>query len=64
MKDIPVASVKPVFGIIWQNFRVLLLALPLGFFSLGVAGILPGIASLAVVGYLDGSVEPGWVDPD
>ncbi len=63
MKDIPVASVKPVFGIIWQNLRVLLLALPLGFFSLGVAGILPGIASLAVAGYLMGVLSQAGLTP-
>jgi uncharacterized membrane protein SpoIIM required for sporulation len=36
----------------WQNLRVLLLSLLLGFFSFGVLGVLPSILSLGVVGYL------------
>ena len=38
-----------------RTLRVLLLALPLGFFSFGVLGILPGMASLGIVGIPDGN---------
>lgn len=51
-------SVNTVFSagaiplILWQNFRVLLLALIVGIFSFGVLGVLPVMATMAVGGYL------------
>jgi len=40
-----------------------LLALPLGFFSFGVIGVLPGFASFAVIGYLMGIIAQAGLEP-
>lgn len=45
-------GISSVFAYGWQNLRVLLISLLLGFFSFGVLGVLPSILSLGVVGYL------------
>lgn len=45
-------GISSVLAFSWQNLRVLLLSLLLGFFSFGVLGVLPSILSLGVVGYL------------
>ncbi len=63
MKDMPTGTWNSIFAILWQNLRVLILALPLGFFSLGVAGVLPGIVSLGVVGYLMGVLSQAGLAP-
>jgi uncharacterized membrane protein SpoIIM required for sporulation len=48
----PFFDFAPVFMIIWHNLRSLLLALVLGIFSFGVLGVMPGMATFAVLGYL------------
>ena len=63
MKNIPIYSSTPVMGYFWQNLRVLLLALPLGLFSFGVVGVLPGIASLGIMGYLMGLLNQAGLTP-
>jgi uncharacterized membrane protein SpoIIM required for sporulation len=60
---LPGATINTWIGFIWQNLRVLLLALPLGFFSFGVLGILPGMASLGIVGYLMGILSQAGLSP-
>jgi uncharacterized membrane protein SpoIIM required for sporulation len=60
---LPGASISTWTGYIWQNLRVLLLALPLGFFSFGVLGVLPGMASLGIVGYLMGILSQAGLSP-
>ena len=54
LKVWPYFSFKPVMQYWWQNLRVLLLGLPLGFISFGVLGVLPTFASMALTGYLMG----------
>ena len=61
LKIWPNFSLKPVLGYWWQNFRVLLLGLPLGFISFGVLGILPTFASLAITGYLMGILHTAGI---
>lgn len=61
--SLPGATIDNWLGYLWQNFRVLLLALPLGFFSFGVLGILPGMASLGIVGYLMGVLSQAGLSP-
>lgn len=57
------ASFGSFVGVVWQNLRVLLLALPLGFISFGVLGVLPGMASLGIAGYLMGVLVPVGITP-
>jgi len=45
---------QPVLYIFWNNLRVMVIAMILGYLSLGILGVLPLIASLGVVGYLLG----------
>lgn len=45
-------GLSAVLSYAWQNLRVLLLSLLLGFFSFGILGVLPSFLSLGVVGYL------------
>jgi uncharacterized membrane protein SpoIIM required for sporulation/ABC-type transport system involved in multi-copper enzyme maturation permease subunit len=45
---------QPVLFIFWNNLRVMLVAMILGYLSLGILGMLPLIASMGVVGYLLG----------
>ncbi len=59
----PYFDFTPVGGYFWQNLRVLLLALPLGFISFGALGVLPSFASLAVVGYLMGVLAQAGIPP-
>lgn len=47
-------SFSPVIMIFWQNIRVLLLAFILGVITLGIFGVLPLFASIAIVGYIMG----------
>ena len=61
--SLPGATFHNWLSYIWQNLRVLLLALPLGFFSFGVLGILPGMASLGIVGYLMGILSHAGLSP-
>ena len=48
----PLFSIAPVLAIWWQNVRVLLLSLVLGLFSFGVLGVMPSMATFAILGYL------------
>ncbi|NPV77848.1 MAG: ABC transporter permease subunit [Anaerolineae bacterium] len=48
----PLFEFKPVLAIWWHNVRVLLAAVLLGWFSLGVLGVLPLMLSLGAAGYL------------
>lgn len=50
----PLFGFGPVMGIWWQNMRVMILAMLLGVFSVGILGTLPLLASLGVAGYLGG----------
>lgn len=50
--DWAVLDLRLVLLIVGQNLRVMLLSLVLGVLSLGVLGVLPMFASLAVAGYL------------
>jgi uncharacterized membrane protein SpoIIM required for sporulation len=59
----PYFNFAPVLGFWWQNVRVLLLALPIGFLSFGILGTLPSFASLAVVGYLMGVLTQAGISP-
>jgi uncharacterized membrane protein SpoIIM required for sporulation len=51
---IPSMGFSPVGLIIWQNVRVMLIALIAGAFTLGVLGVLPLMATVGVAGYLAG----------
>jgi uncharacterized membrane protein SpoIIM required for sporulation len=59
----PYFTFAPVLGFWWQNLRVLLLALPIGFLSFGILGTLPSFASLALVGYLMGILSQAGISP-
>jgi uncharacterized membrane protein SpoIIM required for sporulation/ABC-type transport system involved in multi-copper enzyme maturation permease subunit len=59
----PYFNFSPVFSIFWQNLRVLIIAMPLGFISFGVLGAMPSFASLAVVGYLMGVLAQAGISP-
>lgn len=48
----PLFEFKPVLAIWWHNVRVLLAAVLLGWFSLGVLGVMPLMISLGAAGYL------------
>jgi uncharacterized membrane protein SpoIIM required for sporulation/ABC-type transport system involved in multi-copper enzyme maturation permease subunit len=50
----PMFSIAPVLSIWWQNVRVLLLSMVLGIFSFGVVGVIPSMATFAILGYLAG----------
>lgn len=50
----PLFSYQPVLAIWWQNLRVMLLAMILGVFSMGILGVIPVMASMGVTGYLIG----------
>jgi uncharacterized membrane protein SpoIIM required for sporulation len=63
MKNTPIHSSTSIMGYFWQNLRVLLLALPLGLFTFGVVGVLPGIASLGIMGYLMGLLNQAGLTP-
>lgn len=63
LKVWPYFNFTPVFGYWWQNTRVLLLAVPLGFISFGVLGVLPSFASLGIVGYLMGILAQAGISP-
>jgi uncharacterized membrane protein SpoIIM required for sporulation/ABC-type transport system involved in multi-copper enzyme maturation permease subunit len=63
MKNTPIYSSTPIMGYFWQNLRVLILALPLGLFTFGVVGVLPGIASLGIMGYLMGLLNQAGLTP-
>ncbi|MBI9046492.1 MAG: stage II sporulation protein M [Anaerolineaceae bacterium] len=52
LEEMPLYSLTPVLLIFWQNVRVILIAMILGSFSLGVFGPLPVFMTLGVVGYL------------
>lgn len=62
LKNIPGSSLS-ITSFIWQNLRVLLLSLPLGFFSFGVIGVLPGFASFAITVYLMGIISQAGLEP-
>jgi uncharacterized membrane protein SpoIIM required for sporulation len=53
---IPSLGFSPVSLIIWQNVRVMLIALIAGAFTLGVLGVLPLMATVGVAGYLAGTM--------
>lgn len=59
----PLFDFTPVMGFWWQNVRVLLLSLPLGFISFGVLGVIPSFASLGIVGYLMGILNGAGISP-
>jgi uncharacterized membrane protein SpoIIM required for sporulation len=63
MKNTPIYSSTSILGYFWQNLRVLLVALPLGLFTFGVVGVLPGIASLGIMGYLMGLLNQAGLTP-
>jgi uncharacterized membrane protein SpoIIM required for sporulation len=63
MKNTPIYSSTSILGFFWQNLRVLLVALPLGLFTFGVVGVLPGIASLGIMGYLMGLLNQAGLTP-
>jgi uncharacterized membrane protein SpoIIM required for sporulation/ABC-type transport system involved in multi-copper enzyme maturation permease subunit len=48
----PLFDFTPVLAILGQNVRALLVALVLGIFSFGIAGMLPEILTMGVAGYL------------
>lgn len=56
MQIFPIFSMGPVFAIWWQNLRVMLVALILGEFTLGILGSLPMMISLAAVGFIMGTL--------
>lgn len=58
-----VGDFTPILGLLWQNIRVLVLAMPLGFFSFGVLGVLPGVATIGITGYLMGLLSQIGISP-
>ncbi len=60
---VPIGSFSSVLGYFWNNLRVLLLSLVLGFFSFGVFGVIPSFVSLGVVGYFMGLLQQVGVSP-
>jgi uncharacterized membrane protein SpoIIM required for sporulation len=60
-------EVWPMFGVgsvglvLWQNIRVLLLAMALGVFTFGVLGVFPLMATMAVTGYLIGILSANGI---
>ncbi len=52
LQEWPLFSGGPVISIWWQNIRALLLGMILGVFSLGILGVLPIFATMAVMGGL------------
>ncbi len=63
MENTPIYSSTSILGYFWQNLRVLLVALPLGLFTFGVVGVLPGVASLGIMGYLMGLLNQAGLTP-
>lgn len=56
MQIFPIFTMGPVFAIWWQNLRVMLVALILGEFTLGILGALPMMISLAAAGFIMGTL--------
>jgi uncharacterized membrane protein SpoIIM required for sporulation/ABC-type transport system involved in multi-copper enzyme maturation permease subunit len=54
LETMPLFATNPVFVIWWQNIRVMLIAMLLGAFSLGILGMMPLMLSMGMVGYLLG----------
>jgi ABC-type transport system involved in multi-copper enzyme maturation permease subunit len=52
LQEWPLFAGGPVIAIWWQNIRSLLLGMVLGIFSLGILGVLPIFATMAVMGGL------------
>lgn len=52
IKILPINSFQPVLLLLWQNVRVLILSMVLGIFSLGILGVIPVMATMAITGYL------------
>lgn len=52
----PLLGAASAFGILWQNLRVLLLALVMGIFTFGVLGVLPLFATMGVAGFLSAAL--------
>ncbi len=63
IQPVPIGNFAPVLGYFWNNLRVLLLSLLLGFFSFGVFGVIPTFVSLGVVGYFMGLLQQVGVSP-
>jgi uncharacterized membrane protein SpoIIM required for sporulation/ABC-type transport system involved in multi-copper enzyme maturation permease subunit len=59
----PLFSAGPVLGIWWQNVRALLLGMILGGISLGIFGLLPIMATMAVLGGILGIVSINGASP-
>lgn len=52
LQEWPLFSGGPVFSIWWQNVRALVAGMVLGIFSMGILGVLPIFATMAVLGGL------------
>jgi len=63
LTSLPSGGAGEMAGYFWNNLRVLLLALPLGFISFGVLGVFPTFLSLGVVGYLMGLLNQMGISP-
>jgi len=63
LQPIPVGDFSPIWGYFWNNLRVPLLGLLLGFFSFGVFVVLPVFLSLGGVGYLMGLLNQVGMTP-
>jgi uncharacterized membrane protein SpoIIM required for sporulation len=57
LKEWPLFAGGPVLNIWWQNVRALLLGMVLGGISLGIFGVLPLFATMALLGGLVGILE-------
>lgn len=57
LQAFPLGGTGSVLAVFWQNLRVLLLALILGIFSFGVVGLFPLMVTMAVAGYLLGTLS-------
>ena len=57
----PLFSITPVLAIWWQNISVLLLSMLLGLFSFGVLGVMPSMATFAILGFLANLFEGNGV---
>ena len=56
LQEWPLFSTGPMLAVWWQNIRALLAGMLLGTFSLGILGMLPALATTAVMGFMLGLI--------
>jgi uncharacterized membrane protein SpoIIM required for sporulation len=60
---LPALNTRSVLMVLWQNVRVLFLAMVLGLFSFGVLGVFPLMLTMSVTGYLIETLARSGLDP-